>query len=47
MSDDLERFKGILAAIATTRPGLPLEEALMVAADVEVQMQKAEWAAIR
>ena len=44
MSPDLERFKGVLAAIATTRPGLPIEDALAVAADVERQMAEAEGA---
>lgn len=45
MSDPLERFKGILAAIAVTRPGLPLDEALPIAAQVEREMVEAEWSA--
>ena len=40
----LERFKGILATIATTRPGLPIEDALHVARAVEERMIHADWA---
>lgn len=45
MSDpQLERFKGILATIATMRPGLPIEEALVTAAEVEKYMVTSAWA---
>lgn len=41
----LERYKGILATIAVTRPGLPIEEALVVAREVERQMTVRSWGA--